>query len=112
MAVSAKEGLKQLLASIPYAARAYWRVVDGGGPTLHFTGNHSMERLQSMLPEWCVSAERARQGSSPGRDVVIFVTFRYWIEHTALLGLALSGLGHRVTLTYLPYARYKISQSL
>lgn len=108
MAVSAKESLKQLLASIPFAANVYWRVVDGGGPTLHFTGNHSMERLQSMLPEWCVSAERARKGSSPGRDVVIFGTFRYWIEHTALLGLALSGLGHRVTLTYLPYARYKI----
>ena len=108
MAVSAKERLKQLLASIPYAADVYWRVVDGGGPTLHFTGNHSLERLQSMLPEWCVSAERARKESSPGRDVVIFGTFRYWIEHTALLGLALSGLGHRVTLTYLPYARYKI----
>ena len=108
MAVSAKERLKQLLATIPYAADVYWRVVDGGGPTLHFTGNHSLERLQSTLPEWCASAERARKESAPGRDVVIFSTFRYWIEHTTLLGLALSGLGHRVTLTYLPYARYKI----
>ncbi len=108
MAVSAKEPLKQLLASVPYAANAYWRVVDGGGPTLHFTGNNSLEQLKGMLPGWCVTAQEARDESSPGRDVVIFSTFRYWIEHTALLALTLSGLGHDVTLTYLPYAKYKI----
>jgi hypothetical protein len=108
MTVSAKDRLKQFLGSIPYAAEVYWRAVDRGGPTLHFTGNHSLERLISMLPEWCESAEKAREGSSAGRDVMIFGTFRYWIEHTTLLGLALSGFGHHVTLTYLPYAKYKI----
>jgi hypothetical protein len=108
MAFSAKERIKQVLASIPYAAHAYWRVVDGGGPTLNFTGHNSLERLKGELPEWCEAVEKAQKGSAPGRDVMIFGTFRYWIEHTMALGLTLSGLGHRVTLTYLPYARYKI----
>jgi hypothetical protein len=108
MTVSTKDRLKQLLSSVPYAANIYWRVVDRGGPTLHFTRNHSLERLRSNLSEWCGTAERARKDSSPGRDVMIFATFRYWIEHVALLGLTLSGFGHNVTLTYLPYAKYKI----
>ncbi|KPK93421.1 MAG: hypothetical protein AMJ88_07700 [Anaerolineae bacterium SM23_ 63] len=111
MIVSAKERLKQLLASIPNAAKVYWRVVDGGGPTLHFAGHNSLENLKNALPGWCVTAERARNESSPGRDVMIFGTFRYWLEHTTALGLTLSGLGHNVTLTYLPYARYKIPAS-
>ena len=39
--------------------------------------------------------------------MLIFVTLRYWIEHAALLGMALSGLGHDVTLAYLPYANWR-----
>ncbi|UCF61283.1 MAG: hypothetical protein JSV37_01005 [Anaerolineaceae bacterium] len=108
MALSVKGLLKQTLASIPYAADAYWRVIDGGGPTLHFTGHNSLETLSNSLPGWCETAEKTRKESSPGRDVMIFGTFRYWIEHTTALALTLSGLGHRVTLAYLPYARYKI----
>jgi hypothetical protein len=108
MTVSTKDRLKQLLSSVPCAANVYWRAVDRGGPTLHFTRKNSLERLRSHLPEWCGTAERARKGSSTGREVMIFATFRYWIEHVALLGLTLSGFGHHVTLTYLPYAKYKI----
>ncbi len=31
----------------------------------------------------------------------------YWIEHAALLGLALAAQGHKVTLGYLPYADWQ-----
>ena len=37
----------------------------------------------------------------------IFATLHYWIEHTALLGLALAAQGHQVTLGYLPYAEWR-----
>lgn len=108
MTLSPKDRIKQALASVPGAARLYWRTLDRGGPTLNFTGNHSLERLKHVLPEWCRQASEARIKSTVGREVMIFGTFRYWIEHITLLGLALTGLGHRVSLTYLPYAKYKL----
>ncbi len=108
MESSPKSWIKQALATIPIAADIYWHTFDRGGPAINFTGRRSLERLRRILPEWCKQASTARKMSPPGRDVMIFSTFRYWIEHTTLLGLALSGLGHRVSLTYLPYAKYKI----
>ena len=41
------------------------------------------------------------------KKVLIFATLHYWIEHAALLGMALAGLGHEVTLAYLPYANWR-----
>lgn len=109
MASSIKSRIKEVLATVPIAADIYWRTFDRGGPAANFTERHSLEKLREILPEWCEQAAKARKISAPGRDVMIFSTFRYWIEHTTLLGLTLSGLGHRVSLTYLPYAKYKIS---
>ena len=41
------------------------------------------------------------------KKVLIFVTLRYWIEHATLMGMALAGLGHEVTLAYLPYPNWR-----
>jgi hypothetical protein len=38
--------------------------------------------------------------------VLLFGTHRYWIEHVTVLGLALAGQGHQVTLSYTPYAEW------
>ena len=38
---------------------------------------------------------------------MLFATQRYWIEHITLLGMALSGQGHQVLLTYMPYAEWQ-----
>jgi len=38
-----------------------------------------------------------------GKKIFIFSTLHYWIEHAAVMGIALAGLGHDVTLGYLPY---------
>lgn len=108
---SPRDGLKDLLAGIPGAAQLYWRAVDGGGPTLHFSGHNSLERLESELPAWVQVAEEARRSAPSGRRLLLFATFRYWIEHAVLTGLALHGLGHDVTLVYLPYAKYKIASN-
>jgi len=43
----------------------------------------------------------------PGKRVLIFATLHYWIEHAALVGLALAAQGHRVTLAYLPYGEWQ-----
>lgn len=105
---SPKHQVKRWLARAPFTAKAYWRWIDQAGPTLHFSGKNSLERLASHIPSWVDTAARARAEAEPGKRLAIFATFRYWIEHAVLTGLALAGRGHDVTLAYLPYARYRI----
>jgi hypothetical protein len=108
MTIVSKDGIKQALATVPFSAKAYWYLVDLGGPTLHFRGLNSLERLRGMLPEWCSLVKEARAQAPSGKNLMIFATFRYWIEHATLLGLTLATQGHGLTLAYLPYAKYKI----
>ncbi len=71
------------------------------------TRGFSLRKTERALPLWRTQAEAARKtlpDAYPGRRILIFCTLRYWIEHGALLGAALSGLGHEITLAYLPYA--------
>ncbi len=99
-----KESLKELLGELPLTAEIYWHFRQGGGPTdPHF----SLERLKERLPEWTAAAGEARRRRPPGKKVAVFATLHYWIEHAALLSLALAGLGHDVTLAYLPYNSWK-----
>jgi len=98
--------LKRILGEFPYAAEAYWRFVQRGRP---LNKAFSLRRLEKNLPEWCAQAEQVarRPGEFPRRKILVFATLRYWIEHTALLSVAFSGLGHTVTLAYLPYANFQ-----
>jgi hypothetical protein len=46
------------------------------------------------------------ESAPPGKKVFIFASMHSWIRHTAVTGLVLRGLGHDVTLGYLPYGEY------
>ncbi len=55
--------------------------------------------------EGCITAARqAAKNALPGKHVFIFGALHYWIEHAAIMGLAMAGQGHQVTLAFLPYA--------
>ncbi len=103
--MNTKKTLKRILGEVPFAAEAYWRFVQRGRP---LTRSFSLRRLEKSLPDWCAAARQTRsRAGAPARNILIFVTLRYWIEHGALLGAALAGLGHAVTLAYLPYPNYR-----
>ena len=99
---SLKSNVKNILANVPRSAEVYWRLFDSSGPTLHYSGHNSLERLESFIPTWLSHAMDARQYKDEGKNLMVFATFRYWIEQVVLMGLALAGLGHEVTLTTLP----------
>ena len=40
------------------------------------------------------------------KKICLFASLHYWIEESALIGLALAGQGHSVNLAYLPYAEW------
>jgi hypothetical protein len=106
-----KDRVKELLARVPGLPEMYWRLVDHGGPTIHYAGRNTLDRLAAHLPDWGAAAQAARETHPEGRSIHIFASFRYWIEHACLLGFALSGLGHRVRLSYLPYYKYRVSNN-
>jgi len=105
-----KPTVKQILGELPFAAEVYWQIRQNGKP---LSKSFSLSRTQKHLPEWRHAVETPRRGvstdrrgDSTGKQVVLFAALRYWIEHAALLGMAFSGLGHEVTLAYLPYANW------
>jgi len=103
MTFASKKALKDLLGDLPYAAEVYWRLRQPGKPV---TDKFTLSQLQKVLPVWRIQAEASPFLLQPGKQVLIFGTLRYWLEHTTLLGLALAGQGHTVTLAYLPYGNW------
>ncbi len=101
-----RRDVKRILGELPLTAEVYWQLFQRGKPV---TRNFSLRRTQKALPDWRSEASLARERLNPafpGKRVFIFCTLRYWIEHAALLSVALSGMGHEVTFAYLPYPSF------
>lgn len=99
-----KTTIKDLLGSIPFSAEIFWRL---RGAHLPPVGGYVLDRLKTALPEWCIQASDHRKIAQRRKHVLVFGMLRYWIEHTSMLSLLLSALGHEVTLGYLPYTHWK-----
>jgi hypothetical protein len=101
-----KVDIKRVLGELPLTAEVYWQLRQSGKP---LSKSFSMRRTRKRLPNWVSQASLARD-SHPhiaGKRVLIFATLRYWIEHAVLMGIGLAGMGHDVTLAYLPYANWR-----
>ncbi len=106
-----KKSVKDLLGELPLTAELYWQLRQNGRP---LSKSFSLRRLEKRLPDLLAQARAAREaleggaaGGEAPKKIAIFCTLRYWIEHGALLGLALAGLGHTVELAFLPYAQWR-----
>ncbi len=98
-----KRQLKETLGALPLTAELDWYIRRRGAPVRGF----SLEKLDAALPQWRAEAAASNVRAEQSRKVLLFGMLRYWIDHTALLGMALAGLGHEVTLSYLPYADWR-----
>ncbi|MCJ7623287.1 MAG: hypothetical protein MUO76_07270 [Anaerolineaceae bacterium] len=98
------ETIKNILGQIPFTAELYWLVRQRGQP-IH--SRFSLKNLGEHLPEITSQVRLLRESADPGRNVFIFATLHYWIEHAALVGLALAAKGHNVTLGFIPYADWQ-----
>jgi hypothetical protein len=96
--------VKNILGEVPLVAEAYWQLRQQGRP---LSKGFSLRRIRRHMLEWRQQAAQAAVDHPNGRRILIFSTLRYWIEHATLLGMALGGLGHDVTLAYLPYANWR-----
>jgi hypothetical protein len=104
MAVARKENIKNILGQIPFTAELYWLVRQRGRP---IASRFSLKHLQAAMPELVAQASVYRSAAREGKNIFIFATLHYWIEHAALLSLSLAAQGHRVTMGFLPYAEWQ-----
>jgi len=102
--IRSKAAMKRILGEIPFTAELYWQYRQNGKP---LSESFSLRRTEKWLPRWRAEAEAAVARFPAGKNILIFATLRYWIEHAVLLGLSLAGQGHQVTLVYLPYANWR-----
>jgi hypothetical protein len=113
MRMVSKQDLKNILGQIPLTAEAYWYLRQSGKPV---TPEFALDHLEQSIPVWRdqVMAFKARTTSDYSSEsnnhkrIFIFATLRYWLEHATLLGMSLAGMGHSVTLSYMPYARWQV----
>ncbi len=94
--------LKHLLAQIPYTVDLYDAIRKSRPRT-----RYNLEELQACLPSAVEQVRPFAQKAPTGRKLLLFATLHYWIEQAAMVGLALRGLGHDVTVAYLPYSDWR-----
>ncbi len=98
-----KKLLKNLLGKLPFAAEAYWMFEGSKKP---WNAHYQLAGLQEVLPQAVAEVKQFGLNADPPEKVCIFATLHYWIEQAGLVALALSGQGHQVELSYLPYAEW------
>ena len=98
-----KSELKNILGNFPYLAELESRLRHGGKPPV---GGYALNRLRQSIPTWISDVDSFGQINKDGKKILVFTMLRYWLEQTTIMSLALSALGHDVTLVYLPYAHW------
>jgi len=99
--MKAKNLIKSVLGQVPFTAELYW-MTRHRGKTIN--SRFSLKRLSDNLPEMVKVIEKRRSKIEDERKkIFIFASLHYWIEHAAVTGMVLSGMGHDVTLGFLPY---------
>lgn len=97
----AKDLIKNVLGQVPLMAELYWLIRHNDKK---LNSRFSLSNLDQHLPEITRQAAGLRKSCKlSGKKIFIFSSLHYWIEHATIMGVSLAGLGHEVTLGYLPY---------
>ena len=97
-----KRIIKKILGELPYTVELYWQLVQKHRP---WKEHFNLDDLEAILPDAVEQAESyapSARAQTSGKNILIFTSLHYWIEYAALMGLALAGKGHEVTLSFPP----------
>ena len=97
-----KPTLKSVLGSIPYTADLYDSVRKGRPRT-----RYNLEQLAAHLPAVVEQVRPFAEEAPKGKKLLLLATLHYWVEQAAMIGLVLRGMGHDVTIAYLPYSDWR-----
>ncbi len=90
--------VKNFLGQIPFTADFYDSMRKDRPNT-----RYNLSQLEAALPKAVEEARPFIQNAKPKSKLLLFATLHYWVEQAAIVGLALRGMGHEVTVAYLPY---------
>ena len=102
---SRKEILKKVLGELPLTAEVYWLLRQSSDPLPY---NFSLKTIREILPEAVAITKKSRKAQPAGKKIFLFASTHYWLEHVVMTGLALSGMGHDVTVGYYPFGKWNI----
>ena len=94
--------LKEFIGKIPYTADLYDAIRRDRPRT-----RYNLEQLAAALPAAVEQVRPYAEKAPKGKKLLLFATLHYWVEQAAMVGLALRGLGHDVTVAYLPYGDWR-----
>ncbi len=97
-----KRRLKRVWEQIPYTPEVEWYLYRkhrlDQQPWIQRLQRHADKCLAQLPPEV--------ESNGAGKKVFVFSMVNTWIRYSINLGLTLAGLGHEVTLAYLPYQNW------
>ena len=97
----AKNIIKKVLGQVPFTAEIYW-LIRHRDKSLN--SRFSLSKLNDNLPNICSQIENMPPlEDGEKKNIFVFASLHYWISHATITGLVLRGMGHHVTLGYLPY---------
>lgn len=100
---SRKETVKKVLGELPLTAEVYWLLRQNSH---QLPSNFSLKTIREVMAESVAVVGKSRKDHPAGKKVFLFASTHYWIEHSVMTGLALSGMGHDVSVGYYPYGRW------
>lgn len=101
--MATKSTLRNFLGALPLAAELDYTLRQKSRARKdHF----NLHRLAKALPALAKTVAPFVASAPRGKKILFFATLHYWIEQSAVIGLALAGLGHQVTLLTLPYSEW------
>ena len=68
--------------------------------------HYNLDALKKYLPGAVARVAPIAKSAPVGKNILFFATLHYWVEQSAVISLALAGLGHKVTLMTLPYSEW------
>ena len=102
-----RDAIKRILGYIPMTAEMYYMLRQQSNKPLqtHF----NLEQLEKNLPKMVEEVSNLGDDlkCEQPKNILIFASLHYWIEHAAIMGMVLAAQGHNVTLGYLPYADWQ-----
>ena len=97
----AKNMIKTVLGQVPFTAELYW-LIRHRDKTL--ASRFSLEQLDRKLPEILKDVRLIKKNPIQNqKNIFVFASLHYWIEHAALTSLALAAQGHKITFGFYPY---------
>lgn len=99
-----KQFLKNRMGDMPIIMNMYWYLVGQHRP---WRVHYNLDNIKPIVSQAVQDVLTARQKAPQGKRIFLFSALHYWIEHVFMMGLALAGKGHQVSLGYLPYAEWQ-----